>query len=744
MFFDDKKNKNKINLGDKKIESKEEFMKKLRDEKSNQLKKAEQLEKNNKIKSFLIFLNKKKCSNSIYQITLKNLRSVRALLEHKKDLEKNLVEKIFENTFNKIQTDLNKIFSSNLKNVEELIIVFLSIFSQISFDKKILLIANNISLFLNIFTSSIIYFQNLLKKGNLIDGEISFFFLLDFFDTLKESEIFEHIFKLLSIREYLFYFLNNILKNSKKLIEKKFKRKMLNFLVEINRHIIFSQKKDYQIFYESSLKFIVEYKDLYDKENNILLIILSKITNEISLKFFVENDFIFMLDNINREIKDSKRKNFFIREMPSRNNLINLFNMFFLCFRKIDMKIINNKNSKENVIKNIYNILELIFEFYGNTKKISLSIEEEKNLTNNNISNIPNNSSIFNNNNKNNNLIDLNMNNNNNSFNNFFNNKKKDLEPLYKKLIDVQKTEKLILLIFQCIKIIKKMHDLQYENIDIMGFFDNIINKIGKNFKEISENILLFSLKFLDFKFEQKTIHSFNIREINKYFQVIAFCLYSKIEFRENIFFMEFKNTSDIYENIPFNFIYLNNITRMLIHIFSFLINKKDIEYFETLLNNPIIHSLKSLYNLDSEIQFSQSKDNFWANMELISRIKKFSQKKLIKAMKIMPFIFPFVYRLTFLNDHLKSIKQAAFNNINIQRPRSFFDDDYDEPQENMYVSRFTVSRKNIFDEAFSLYLKGKLMPFAKWEVTFVNEFGMKEEGSMVIFCFFILDKFFS
>ena len=97
MFFDDKKNK-KMNLGDKKIESKEEFMKKLRDEKLNQVKKAQQQEKNQKIKSFLNFLYKRKCSQQIYQTTLKNIKSIKALLDHKKDLEINTIEKVIENS----------------------------------------------------------------------------------------------------------------------------------------------------------------------------------------------------------------------------------------------------------------------------------------------------------------------------------------------------------------------------------------------------------------------------------------------------------------------------------------------------------------------------------------------------------------------------------------------------------------------------------------------------------------------
>jgi len=94
--------------------------------------------------------------------------------------------------------------------------------------------------------------------------------------------------------------------------------------------------------------------------------------------------------------------------------------------------------------------------------------------------------------------------------------------------------------------------------------------------------------------------------------------------------------------------------------------------------------------------------------------------------MKIMPFIFPFVFRLTFLNNHLKTLKKSMQSqSLNNQYNH---DSDEDGSFYNANVS-FSVKRKKIFEETFSLYLENKLKPYAKWTVTFINEFGMKEEG---------------
>jgi len=754
MFFDDKKYKNKIDLGNKKVESKEEFLKKLREEKQNEIKKTKQIETNLKIKKFLNFAKKKICPQEILQRTLKNLKTTKALLELKKDFDSATVEKIIDNTLDKLKEDLVKIFKWNSKSTEEITQIFLFLVQKFSFEKILSFFVLNKNLILNIFINSLIYLYALVKKDYLIDENFSFFALNNIIESLKNYEIYNFFFKALARKDSIFYFLNNILKSSKKLISDVTRKQVMHVIIELNKFVVFSEKKIFQIFLENSLKFILNFKEIYNSEAKVIFSILSKCTASIMFKYFSEADFTFIVNNISEEILNKDIRGIYIND-SARNvkNLLNLFEMFFYSFRKIDFK---STKDKSNILKCVNNLLEFIFEYYSkienkyntkpldntdNTSTINNSINNNINIKsvslysnynqnpNNNLIEIDNNISFDKAKTQNINLV-LPRNNNPTSENlNFnINTDRLSQKDNFRNLINVELTEKLILIIYQSSKLIKKLYEHSFDNnSNLISLLDYIINKQATKSNEgIINSILLFSLKFLDFKTEKVNIHSFNMKETNKFLQIISFCVYSKIEYRENLFFIEFKNSWNIYQNIPFNYVYLNNLTKLLIHAFSYLINKKDLEYIEKLTDNVIIHCLKSLYNLDSEIQFSQSKDNFWSNMELISKIQKFSQKKLIQSMKIMPFIFPFVFRLTFLNNHLKTLKKSMQSqSLNNQYNH---DSDEDGSFYNANVS-FSVKRKKIFEETFSLYLENKLKPYAKWTVTFINEFGMKEEG---------------
>lgn len=765
MFFDDKKLK-KVDLGNKKVESKEEFLKKLREDKQNELKKTKQQENNMKIKKFLNLYKKKFCSSEIYIKTLKNLKSVKALLDVKKEFDYNTCEKIIVTTFEKLKDDLQKIYKSNLRNVEELTMIILSLLQKFSNEKLFIFLNLNKELIINIHIASIIHLHYLLKKDYLIEEKLGFFVLSKILETLKNEELYKFIYMTLAKRESVLYFFNTILKNSKKLITEQTKRVVMGITVELNIFTNFSQQKVFQTFFENSVSFILNSKQLYSSQTNFILKIFSKIDNYLIMKYFTEADFNFMIKNISEEISNrEKRNDYFPHEYTTntKNNelfeniknknaraLLNLFEMFFYYYRKIDMKLIKPEE-KANIMKCIYNILEFIFEFFSKYEKIKMS----ENICLGNMNNIITSSTKSKNSDSNpyisiitkfnsntSNLIDIdnyNIQNANYPINfhnsNILGEKNYKNQENFRNKINVDLTEKLILIVYQSTKIIKKLYEQNYDGSNFISLLDLIINKIAlKTNEDIINTILMFSLKFIDFKNENVGVHTFNMKDLNKYFQIISFCVYSKIEYRENFFFIEFKNSWSIYQNIPFNFIYLNNLTKLLINAFSYLINKKDIEYIERLNDNVIIHCLKSLYNLDSEIQFSHSKDNFWSNMELMSKIQKFSPKKLIQAMKLMPFIFPFVYRLTFLNNHLKSVKRSA-QRTNIYNQNYNYDDE-DDNNYNINIA-FSVHRKSIFEETLALYLENKLRPFAKWSITFINDFGMKEEGGIFFLILF-------
>ncbi len=636
-------------------------------------------------------------------------------------------DKVLESTFEKTKEDLNKIYKWNVKNTEEITKIVLLLLQKFSNDKLLAFFITNRILIKNIFINSLIQLYSLIKKDYLVDEKLNFFVINKIFESLQNFEIYSFIFKSSSKKESVFYFLNYILKSSKKLINEITRKEIMRTIVELNKYIIFSENKIYQTFYENSLKFILEFKDIYNVNSNILFIILSKCTNNIMMKYLQETDFIFLIKNISDELLITNIRNIFLSYSAKNNNIniLNLFETFFYSFRKIDYKSIKDKS---NILKYVNILLEFIFEFYS---KIDININtniSEKNRTevvSNNLIDIDNLSSI-------NFPLSQNINININD-NSIFS------QENYKNLINVDLTEKLVLIIYQSSKLIKKLYEQSFDNSNLISLLDFIINKQAiKTNENIIDTILLYSLKYLDYKNEKINIHNFKMKDLNKILQILSFCVYSKIEYRENIFFIEFKNSWNIYQNIPFNYVYLNNLTKLLIHAFSYLINKKDIENIEKLTDNVIIHCLKSLYNLDSEIQFSQRKDNFWSNMELISKIQKFSQKKLIHSMKIMPFIFPFVFRLTFLNNHLKTLKKSV-QNQNIHNQYHNDSDDDNLNNYNINIS-FSVKRNKIFEETFDLYLDNKLRPFAKWTITFINEFGIKEEGGKIIQNFFLFN----
>ena len=701
MFFDDKKHKN-INLGDKKIESKDNFLKKLKDDKEKDIKKHKLQDNNKKISKFLSLLKKNFCPVEIIQKVLKNLKTTKTILNLKKDLDYNSVEKIIENTFEKLKPEILKIYKSNNKLLEEVTLLILFLLKKLSQEKILFFLFSYKNIFLKMYTSSVIHLYNVVKKDYLIDEKLSFFIFSQILENVKKFEIYRFFYLFLSQKNSIFFFFNTILKSSKKLIDIPTKKILLQNILQLNKFLSWENTQIFQNFYENSISYILSLKDLYNPEEKIILRILSKTSSE-ALKYYTELDFIFLLNGISEELSDLQVKDFFYTN-DHKYILLSFFKNFFYYFRKIEIKITKDKTT---ILKNIYNILEFIFEYFKiqtSEEKFSHNlhkIKSDKTLDNTSlicINPIPYDFTDKNNNQKN-------------------------------------LTEKLIFIIYFSSKLIKKLYESSYDTSNLISLLDLILNKLTQKSNSnnyILDKILLFSVKFLDYKNDKNlNFHNFNMKEFNKILQIISFCIYSKIEYRENYFFLEFKNNTDIYHNIPFNFIYLNNITKLLIFSFSYLINKKDLEYIEKLSDSPIIHCLKSLYNLDSEIQFSYSKDNFWSNMELISKIQKFSQKKLVESMKIMPFIFPFVYRLTFLNNHLKAMKRSQQVNNQMQNQ-------YDSDEDNYGISSgsisFTVHRKNIFEETLGLYVNNKLKPYVKWAITFVNEFGIREEGGIFFY----------
>jgi hypothetical protein len=107
--------------------------------------------------------------------------------------------------------------------------------------------------------------------------------------------------------------------------------------------------------------------------------------------------------------------------------------------------------------------------------------------------------------------------------------------------------------------------------------------------------------------------------------------------------------------------------------------------------------------------------------MELISKISSFKQETQLEAIKIMPFIYPFPFRLQILNNFNYEYRKKQIDILQ----QSLYE--MENPQ---IQTDFRISRKNIYEHSFQYYLEGKFNPFIRWKITFINEFGIAEEGS--------------
>ena len=156
------------------------------------------------------------------------------------------------------------------------------------------------------------------------------------------------------------------------------------------------------------------------------------------------------------------------------------------------------------------------------------------------------------------------------------------------------------------------------------------------------------------------------------------------------------------------------------------MIDQIHIEDIEFLPNNTVIKSLKCLYYLDNEIDFTPNKEKFWTNLELISKLvsSKYHNRQ-IEAMKIIPFVYPFNTRITVISNYFQSFKKQKLANYYNQHHGG---NEFEEEDYHTSVA-FKVSRNSMFDQTLMLYLENKLLPYVPWKITFINEFNIVEDG---------------
>ena len=685
MFFDeDYKKKRNINLGNRNLSSKDDFMKKLKETEKKQKEENKINQSNIIIKSFLRknFTSRKKFSNSnLYE----NLLSIKLFIEEnnfdqkKKEL---IIIKSFEKTIKEIN-DYLRCRMIKINDINNLIKIISDLF----------LLIDSTSFF-SFFGLKDINFQYSKMLFKLIQISVE-----NVYENLKKEYLIED-------NNPLFIFLNVLLLNTKHNVKQLIIRKLihnLNFICVLNEILLRKNK----ILNEVNLKLFLGFcEDL-----------VYEIYNQ--RKFFSLNGFT----NFSNKIIDKYLENFIISILSFDNFPISKINVVSLCF------VLENQDT---LLSKIYGD-KLIQLFYFFTKGIEqIQYEKTTNLH-----------FIF--------------------FIKFFSKLKEEklenverpiflkgihfiLDFLFKNKDKNVNEENILYLIYNSAKLLQYLYDSNFEKSNYQSILDHIINKIVlKYFPNLTNDILTFSVKLLEKIYPSIINNSKNFVEKNNkeikllerndsktiqtneiLFEIISFFILNKIFYKSNYFFIDFKTTKNIYENLPFNYYYLNIVSRYLITLFSDIMLKANLDEIEFLNQNMIIQCLKNLYNLDNDISFTPNKELFWNNIELVSKISSSkNQHLLIEKMKIIPFIFPLNIRLKFGEKEFNRIKEERRNMIvnNNNFP------DYDLYENESSTCEMTIPRESIYNTTFMYYMQNLLSSYKTWKITFVDKLGNKEVG---------------
>ena len=143
-----------------------------------------------------------------------------------------------------------------------------------------------------------------------------------------------------------------------------------------------------------------------------------------------------------------------------------------------------------------------------------------------------------------------------------------------------------------------------------------------------------------------------------------------------------------------------------------------------------IILCLKGLYLLDGDINFTPNREEFWNNMELVSKIATKNKILLLEKIKLIPFIFPLKVRLDMGFHEINRLKEERNNSIrNMRNHMNYLGYDQeliDEVEDNVHIK---IPRESIFNSTFMYYMQNMLSPNRRWIITFVDKLGQIEQG---------------
>ena len=677
MFLEDeiKRKHNKVNLGSK-ILTKNDYIKKLEnEEKKEKLNKIK--EKSNEIiKKFLHknFYSSKKLDSNL----INNLKSILNYL-NSNQIEQNKIELIILKTLEKTNLEILNYLNCRMLNsnlIFELISTIKKLFSFLSdfqiknlFNQKIY-----IKILIRILSISCYEIYYKIKRDFLINDENNLFnFLFYLLFTISEKEK-NFIIKKLSLNNIYFIFtLNFIIDNYNKILSSNGMKIFFIFLEKITEKILIQREKFKKLNYKNySNKIINNFleKILFfvlntEKKFNFLFLCLN-LENYIEIfNKLNEKNLLIIFNNFLLEFNDEN--NIFLKEKIFYENDLIFFSNFFNLLKKLN--IIKNLNDRTKIINSLNKILNFLFK---NPSNFSIK----------NIIFLIRNSALF-------------------------------LENLYK---SEEKSNLMSILEHIINKILLKKIENLYEK--ILDFSADLLLEIFPNINpNLKDKIFISNIEN-----EKKTIEK-NI----KLFEIISFIVINKINYKSNYFFVEFKTTKNIKENLPFNYFYLNFLSKYLIILFTDLMSKTNLDKIEKFSENLIIKCLKSLYFLDKEINFTTNSEKFWNKSELISKTNGKNSLVIIEIMKIMPFIFPLEMRLKQGQKAITSIIENNNNNLANTLINNFYDeDDYFQAEKTQEI---TIPRESIFNTTFMYFMQNLLDPFKKWKISFINRFNQREEG---------------
>ena len=717
MFFNDGLNQRKVNMGNLSLTSKDDFMKKMeveeqKEKEQKKIDKARKVIENFSKKNFAI-------SPKIFEESkiIANLNSVINLIKEN-DFPKEKKEKLAILSIKKVSEDLLNILNCRGLSNKNLFNLIQTVSEVLGFtnNESISLLFNEddnmkyTKIFFKLIKGSIyeLYFN--IQKKYLINEKNNAFAYLFYLNYVFPKDIKNLIYKSLSKNTSFIFILTKILYKTDLMISQYSKEIFFEFCGNLSKLLTNNRKRNNKYKFNSIIYKFLEIL-LYSTVNNITdesnknnknknyfnLFDICCNLEESPLSFFENhvnnNNLLYLFEYISNEI-EIKLKNKSYQENQE------YFNFFIELFKNMaQINLVGYDNAI--FLKKISDILEYIFISYQ-MKLDSAKDIEIKELLN----------------------IDENL----------------------------EEVKKLIKIIFYLVKVIELLYLSNAEKKNNQMIYDYLVNKViikcCPKINDIILNYTVYQLKIIYPKLaalDRKNDNAFNnynkivvrkestieIQEREDIFEVISFIVLNQINYRSNFFFVEFKTTNNIYENLPFNYLFLNMFSKYLITLFTRIMEKTNFEDLNLISENMIILCLKGLYLLDADINFTPNREEFWHNTELESKMTKSDNDKtlLLEKIKLIPFIFPLKSRLAMGVKEIMRLKQERRNSIsNIRNHMEYFRL-IDEEMLDMNNVHIKIPRESIFNSTFMYYMQNMLSPYNRWIVTFVDKLGQVEQG---------------